>query len=152
MISVIIIILAFVVVSASIANGQWQVAVLFAGIAVILLLMGTGYRKDVRAWLNWRDYWYDGTLPGRNKNVIIRRNDKPCKVSERELDEADEKRKAYMKNAQSGGQTIIKSGQAFVCHYCGRMVRAASDTAYTSEGRVRIYRCPECGRQNMTKI
>ena len=152
MIAVIIIILAFVVVSASLANGHWEVAVLFCSIAILLLLMGAGERKDVRAWLNWRDYWYDGTHPGRNKNVIIRHNAKPCKVSERELDEAAEKRNAYMKSARSGRQTISKSGQAVVCHYCGRMVRAASDTAYTSEGRMRIYRCPECGRQNMTKI
>lgn len=149
MIAIIIIILAFVVVSASLANGQWQVAVLFGGIAALLLIIGFIARKDAIAWLNWRDYWYDGTSPWR-KHGGNNRKEKAGKVSKRECEEAALKRKAYMSGMRSGEQR--KPGQTFVCHYCGRMVRAESDVAYTSEGRMRIYRCPECGRQNMTKI
>ena len=149
MIAVIIIILATVVVSASLANGQWEVAALFGGIAVILLLMGAGERKDVRAWLNWRDYWYDGTPPGKRNYVGRGRSERSLHVTKKERSEAVAKRAAYMAGIKNGGRKI---GQTFVCHYCGRMVRASSDKVYTAEGPMRMYWCPECGRQNMTKI
>ena len=65
-IALIIIVLAVVVISASVADGKIEVALLFGGIAFLLLLMGAGERRDVKAHLNWRDYWADGG-PDRHK-------------------------------------------------------------------------------------
>ena len=149
MIAIIIIFLAIVVISASLANGQWEVAALFGGIAVLLLLMGAGERKDVRAWLNWRDYWYDGTPPGKRHSS---RSVSATRVSNGEREEASLKREAYTARMKNCGHAQYQRRQTFVCHYCGRMVKATSDMVYTSEGPMRMYWCPECGRQNMTKI
>lgn len=158
MIAIIIIVLALVVISASLANGHWEVAAIFGGIAVLLLLMGAGERHDVRAHLNWLNYWADGTPPPwRRKMDSSERFERAGRVSKREMDEAVTKREAYIAHEQQRRSGTIHAQlegnkTAFVCHYCGRYVKAKSDYAYTSEGRMRIYRCPQCGRQNVTKI
>lgn len=152
MIAVIIIFLAVIVISASLSNGQWEVAALFGGIAVLLLLMGAGERHDTRAYLNWLDYWADGVPPGQRQRAGRQRTERASRVTKREREEAAAKREAYIERTRGGTRNSMAGGSAFVCHYCGRFVKASSDVAYTSEGKMRIYRCPECGRQNMTKI
>ena len=149
MISIIIIILAAVVIYVGIAEGQWIVSVVFGGIALLLLLMIAAGHEDDRAYVNFVRYWARGG-PDRER--------RPRKKSRREIREEQERAeraresyKAILRDADrmSGAR---RQEQSFVCHYCGRFVRAVSDTAYTEEGRVRVYRCPKCGRQNMTKV
>ena len=140
-----------ILIAASIAavNGEWGSAAVGAVIAVFLLALGAAGRETDRAYNNFVSYWARGG-PDRDR--------RPRKKSRREIREEQERAertresyKAILRDVDrmSGAR---RQEQSFVCHYCGRYVRAVCDVAYTEEGRVRVYRCPKCGRQNMTKV
>lgn len=116
------------------ANGKWESAAVGVVIAIFMLALGAAGRETFRAYTNFVSYWASGG-PERKRQIRM------------------QIRKEIREDREMGKHTGAKSQeQSFVCHYCGRFVRAVCDVAYTEEGRVRVYRCPKCGRQNMTKV
>ena len=163
MIAVIIIFLAVIVISASLSNGQWEVAALFGGIAVLLLLMGAGERHDSRAHINRLNYWADGgpdspewKRDARKRN-FERMNPRPGRYStERELTSRDlrdacRKRERF-KEELASGEAMLSKQPSRVCHYCGRFVYAGGRRVQTEMGAAIEYSCPVCGRINRTKL
>lgn len=166
MIAIIIIILAVVIISACVGNGEWGPAALTAVIAIVLLAMGAIERKDVRAWMNRRNYWADGTPPDWKENRRRARTyESPrasASVSRRERKAAAAKREAYAERLRNGEETLgtgrpvtrqqAPSGSAAVCHYCGRYVRVSAGRVITADGMMREFVCPKCGKVNLTKV
>lgn len=163
MIAVIIIILAVVIISACVGNGEWGPAAITAVVAVVLLLMGAGERKDTRAWINRRNYWASGG-PDRPKSErdAARRyyargmtrtdlfvNDDG--LTSRDIRRAKAKREKF-KEELASGEAVISKAPARVCHYCGRFVYARGERIITGEGGAVTYACPRCGRINTTRI
>lgn len=47
-------------------NGEWGPVAVVVGIVLLLALMSSEEKKDMKAWKNARDYWYRGG-PGRRE-------------------------------------------------------------------------------------
>lgn len=48
-------------------NGEWGPAAITLVIVLVLALMSSEEKKDMKAWRNARDYWYRGGPERRNK-------------------------------------------------------------------------------------
>jgi len=66
MLTAFVVICGFVWLYCSAANGEWGTFAIGAVIAVVIIGMIAGDRKDMRAFFNFRDYWADGG-PRRRK-------------------------------------------------------------------------------------
>ena len=132
-------------------NGQWGTVAVFAVLIVLVLAFGVASREQDRAYNNFVDYWARGGPDGKRRTQRSR-PEIAGRVTRREREEAKEKFRAYAEQRANGGKVPDAEGSAFVCHYCGRYVKAPCDVAFTAEGKVRLYRCPKCGKQNVTKI
>ena len=60
MLTIIIGVIGFVVIGAGVSNGEWGVVALAAVVLLFLMCASSEERKDVKAWRNCRDYWYEG--------------------------------------------------------------------------------------------
>lgn len=47
-------------------NGEWGPVAVTVGIVLVLALLSSEEKKDMKAWKNARDYWYRGG-PGRRE-------------------------------------------------------------------------------------
>ena len=132
-----------------------------AAVLLLIVLFCSAWSNHAKAEYNWVRYWKDGG-PGRERERAGNRGNtrnsgglydmRPREPSARERAEAARRRAAYVESVRSGEVQANRHGPAFVCHYCGRYVKAPCNVAFTAEGKVRLYRCPKCGKQNVTKI
>lgn len=139
---------ALVVIIACVNNGEWGAAGVALVVTLLLIAMAASDRKDTKAWLNLRDYWANGGPNGQQRRSTPQ---KAGRVSRQEREEAARRRQAYMER-QRNREPDISELSTFVCHYCGRMVKAKSYTVYNNEGKMRAFSCPMCRRQNVTKL
>lgn len=57
---IIIALLGMVIAIICANNGEWGSAAVTIGIVLLLALMSSEEKKDMKAWRNARDYWYKG--------------------------------------------------------------------------------------------
>lgn len=61
---IIIALLAGIIAIVCANNGEWGPAAVTVVIALVLALLSSEEKKDMKAWKNARDYWYKGGPDG----------------------------------------------------------------------------------------
>ena len=138
MLRILIVFLAAVVVIPSVGNGEWGTAGLAVVIAVVLLAMGAGERKDTRAWLNWRDYWAEGG-PNRPRKTKM-----PYPAPA-------ESGTAWTEMRHMGTVTPDRTWPP-VCARCLGTVFNITEQTLGSGAVFRTYTCQACGEKKLIKM
>ena len=138
---------------AAAGNGEWGTVAVTAVLIVLVLAFGVASREQDRAYNNFVGYWANRGEPKRRTYRRKRQDSRQGKVTAREEREAAEKRRLYAAEmAQRGQVKKAPQGKAVVCHFCGRFAKVYGEYFMTADGRMFQYRCPNCGKVNMTKV
>ena len=137
MFTIIIGFLWFVVVSASIGNGQWGVAGLATVILVILMIGSRIERDEWKAECNIREYWKrGGPMAEERVSAVTVRTVQPVPEA-----------KEYPWHMPSTKYGPYRQEERFICPGCKREERTWSERV-VSDGRLyQGFACPECGAQ-----
>ena len=155
--------IAFVVIYASIANGEWGPAAVAGVILLFLWFASSIERRDNKAWNNRQNWWAYGEEPDWKRKQRTARVWTYVPAGKRDTvrtqeEIAAEKRAAYEQGLRDG--SMLRSNPDVpwrpsvvvkVCHTCGRMVRVQCELVWTSEGEMLRFLCPRCRCVNMTK-
>jgi len=147
--------IGLILIIVEITNKSWGALAVTAGILLILIIASFTERQEWKAYVNRRDWWADGKEPSwmrKWKRGSGTYSTKVRDVSRREARLAAKKREAYKAELRNGARVATQEGGAHVCHYCGRMVRAAGTRVQTGTGVMVEYSCPKCGNVNRTKL
>lgn len=140
--------IAFVVIYASIANGEWGPAAVAGVILLFLWFASSIERRDNKAWNNRQNYWAYGEDPDW-KRKKVQGTTRQARSMETDV------RKGYQppqRSAEPVQRPLEPGGVVKVCHTCGRMVRVRCELVETSEGEMLRFLCPRCRCVNMTKV
>ena len=134
MITGMIVAVLLIAMLASAGEGEWGSVAVGAVIIVVLLMLFVFGRESDRAYINFVDYWAN-----RHRST-------------------DRKRGVIVKPEPYAADTAVPytgnkhPQEAFVCHCCGRFVRAKGTKVWTASGMIRVFTCPACGGEHITKI